>query len=378
MYDYDSLVELIYAAVEDPAHWTPFLDAFVGALHGRLGALWIALRDAPERPGFWVSVGTPAEVLAGIKDPDYRDPWTSHLDVASQPVGKIIRSNEIRSDEDLVQDPWYQRICVPHDYHYGGGVLLAQSGAMSAGMTMNRSRSLGPLTDDEIAQWRRLLPHLMRAVAMIGRQATLINERDAMMRYFDDLGQGVVLATPMCRVLIANTRAKSILADACRVRLHDGLLEAVEPESHRRLTEAVKRTGDTAAEPARIAIAGADGTPLLLTVLPIVHPDDSRFAIEVPTALIYFADTGASFEFDPGPLLELFGLTNAEARLACLLAAGHTLATASEILYVSLNTVRTHLQRALAKAGLHRQAELVALTLNVSNPRAPAQNHLNG
>lgn len=56
-------------------------------------------------------------------------------------------------------------------------------------------------------------------------------------------------------------------------------------------------------------------------------------------------------------------LTATEARLAWLLAEGHTLQSAAGQLGVTHGTVRTHLKRVFSKTGTSRQAELVALVL---------------
>lgn len=62
-------------------------------------------------------------------------------------------------------------------------------------------------------------------------------------------------------------------------------------------------------------------------------------------------------------LLRLYGMTAAEARLAILLAGGHTLVAAARLLDVSVTTVRTHLQRIFSKTFTHSQGQLIALLL---------------
>jgi DNA-binding CsgD family transcriptional regulator len=60
-----------------------------------------------------------------------------------------------------------------------------------------------------------------------------------------------------------------------------------------------------------------------------------------------------------------FGLTMAEARLARVLVAGHTLDDYAASVDVSHNTARNQLASILAKTGAKRQAELVATILAV-------------
>jgi DNA-binding CsgD family transcriptional regulator len=63
------------------------------------------------------------------------------------------------------------------------------------------------------------------------------------------------------------------------------------------------------------------------------------------------------------PAVARFGFTPTEARVAELLCAGRNAAKIAAELGISIETVRCHLKQAFAKAGVHRQAELVALLL---------------
>ena len=68
---------------------------------------------------------------------------------------------------------------------------------------------------------------------------------------------------------------------------------------------------------------------------------------------------------DRGPpidnLRSLYRLTPAEAKLACALATGKTIAQCSVDRGVSVNTTKTQLNALLGKTGLHRQVDLVRL-----------------
>ena len=67
----------------------------------------------------------------------------------------------------------------------------------------------------------------------------------------------------------------------------------------------------------------------------------------------------------------LWGLTAAEAALACQLAAGRSLEEAAQALAVRTPTARTQLSRIFAKTGTRRQAELMRLLVGgVESPLA--------
>jgi DNA-binding CsgD family transcriptional regulator len=65
---------------------------------------------------------------------------------------------------------------------------------------------------------------------------------------------------------------------------------------------------------------------------------------------------------------EAYGLSPAQARLARLIAEGNDLAMAAESLGVSINTVRTHLQRMFDRTGTRSQTALVRALLSAEAP----------
>jgi DNA-binding CsgD family transcriptional regulator len=66
----------------------------------------------------------------------------------------------------------------------------------------------------------------------------------------------------------------------------------------------------------------------------------------------------------------IYGLTEVQTHLARLLAQGRDPAAAAEVLDVSINTVRTHIQRMFDKTGARSQSALVGLLLSAEAPTA--------
>ena len=64
----------------------------------------------------------------------------------------------------------------------------------------------------------------------------------------------------------------------------------------------------------------------------------------------------------------IYGLSPAQVRLARLIVDGHDLAAAADLLGVSVNTLRTHLQRMFDRTGARSQAALVRVLLSAEAP----------
>jgi DNA-binding CsgD family transcriptional regulator len=65
---------------------------------------------------------------------------------------------------------------------------------------------------------------------------------------------------------------------------------------------------------------------------------------------------------------DMYDLSPAQVRLARLIVDGRDLAAASDALGVSVNTLRTHLQRMFDRTGVRSQAALVRVLLSAEAP----------
>jgi DNA-binding CsgD family transcriptional regulator len=83
-------------------------------------------------------------------------------------------------------------------------------------------------------------------------------------------------------------------------------------------------------------------------------------------ALLFVYDLARQPKADPEMLSSVFGLTAAEARIASVLAAGHSLESAAAIAGVQPSTARAHLKAIFHKTGVHRQQELVRILASLS------------
>jgi DNA-binding CsgD family transcriptional regulator len=116
--------------------------------------------------------------------------------------------------------------------------------------------------------------------------------------------------------------------------------------------------------------------PGIRIALPVVLAEDPTVGMPVcwviadgGMVLVSFDDAGTTKRRLSAAAL-IFGLSPAQARLAALVLDGNDLAQAAAELGVSINTVRTHLQRMFDKTGVRSQPALVRVLLSVGSPLA--------
>ena len=114
-----------------------------------------------------------------------------------------------------------------------------------------------------------------------------------------------------------------------------------------------------------LALPRIEGRPLSLLVCPL-RPHAVSFGPSVPAALVIFGDPDASPSTSTQALIDLYGLTPAEARLMAALVDGERLEHYADRQQISINTARTQSKQVFAKTGHGRQADLIREVL--ANP----------
>jgi DNA-binding CsgD family transcriptional regulator len=113
---------------------------------------------------------------------------------------------------------------------------------------------------------------------------------------------------------------------------------------------------------------------LTLIVTSVRGKDAGRFAdsgIKDAAILLFVIDPLNRRSIPLRQLMETYGLTRAEARVALAASSGNNVHESARLLGLSPNTIKTHLRRVFAKTATARQAELVGMIASVSAVRFP-------
>ena len=114
----------------------------------------------------------------------------------------------------------------------------------------------------------------------------------------------------------------------------------------------------------RLRIARQDKLlPLIVDCCRVGLAASDAMSSRVCHAVLVLHDPQASLSVNRALLMEFFGLSRAEAKVASLLAEGESPLDIGLILGVSTNTVRTHLRMIASKLGVSRQAEVVRMLM---------------
>jgi DNA-binding CsgD family transcriptional regulator len=114
------------------------------------------------------------------------------------------------------------------------------------------------------------------------------------------------------------------------------------------------------------------GQQLTIFVSSVHGEDVGRFSdlnLKDAAVLVFIVDPANRSSIPLARLVDAFGLTPAEARVAVASSAGKTTLETAHLLGLSPNTVKTHMRRVFAKTGTGRQAELARLVASMATMR---------
>jgi DNA-binding CsgD family transcriptional regulator len=207
-----------------------------------------------------------------------------------------------------------------------------------------------------------LSPHLRCAAQLAARLESATAVRDALLAVGDQLGRGLALLDASGHVLLTNSIFERLCAanDGLAVRRGIFMPSRVSASAVARLMAAVLR-GESGGCVDVWRPSGCQ--PYSLLVSPVTHALSAIGTGAARLSLIV-SDPAAPRGPSEEALSRRYGLTPAESRMAACVVGGATVGATADHLGISLNTARTHLKRAMAKAGVSRQAELVRLLLS--------------
>lgn len=350
------LADLLFSGLGERPMWHSFLEQLASRLDGRASAFIISASGITPDTG---AVLAPVEAVgrfaglvdaALLKDIPFGEPQL--LPAEQGPLAIWGKTAVLRLP--LEQDRSIWLVTVPHGPDQ-------------------------PLAED----WRELLSALQPLLAKIVGVYLVIgdSERRRLIAEYvlETSGVGVALVDAQCGVLTVNSVAHAIMAETGLLGVRDGRLCASRQSDQKLLaahvrTKAAEQSATLRTDCYATMALLRDDNPLPVTA--IIRPGPPFGPISAPlrrTAVIVLRDPARRLRLPTSNIEHLFNLTPAEARLAQLLAEGHSVDEAAMQLGVSKHTTRSQLQAIFNKTGTNRQGELVRMLLSSAATLTPAE-----
>lgn len=360
----DALIQAAYRGPLEEIPWQTFLNDFREAVNGNYATLILR----PPREGD-AGVVLNAIVMSPHIFNSYNDTYFSMDPFVNLPPGEVYTVSEFVGEEEFFNSDYYREYITPSDVRHIMGADLVGPDGLTARLRITRPKARDNFGEADKNLCRQLLPHLEQAIELHSRILRTESERAFYEDAIDKLSMGVVILDGNARVLRKNHAAERLLAEKRGIQQVAGALQVGDSQENRafracleEVMEAHRQFKPGFVRAFRVADRGSmTGLGLLVRPLPPIEGSDGS---SNPTAAILVSDPYQPRQAPSDILIELFGFTPAESKLALRLVNGLTLDEASSELGISRNTAKSHLSSVFSKTGVARQTQLIQLILN--------------
>lgn len=289
-----------------------------------------------------------------------RDPWSQHA-IEHFRTGEAIRTSEGVPHAQFERSALYNEFIKPlgdDTYH---SLAVAAQGQHGIGcIAVHNGRAAGVFSQESVERLDGFGSDLARLVAIRAKFARLRSQSQLTSSMFDTMPMGAIFLHPGGRFAQANRKGEEMLADGGALTLAGGIVHARGAQGR-----ALERGIALACDPkgpisTTLRLESERSHSYAVTIVPMRVPDAGR------GALLLVREIGQELRSVEGQLAPLFGLTSAEAAVACLIANGYSPAEAAEMRGVGRETVRSQLKAVMSKMGCHRQSELTAVVRSIT------------
>jgi DNA-binding CsgD family transcriptional regulator len=366
------LIDHAYDATLAPDRWHVMIEKFIAILGANTGILRQVNYNSGA-VGLFSTVGYDPKLKQA-----YRDHFV-HLDIFA-PTLKHSRIGEMIHGDSAV--PWSQQRTTEfyNDYMYpqGGryvlGGTLARDSQHNLLFALQRTQTQGDFTQDHMQLIQLVTPHIARAVQIHRQLQAVTTQKHWALSALNRLKTGVILLNYQGRPEFVNRAADRLMSDCGCVIADDGVLLTNVTDTlklHRLITDAAAcatgrhRFVSDNAMTTNVTVNTPEHSIRIQAVPLSRNLSDHVWNLGASDSCVALFITPANCSLlNSHNLLEQYGLTTAEAKLAILIAEGIDLESAAKRLCVSVQTVRSQLKSIFAKTHVSRQAELVALLLS--------------
>lgn len=368
----DALIAGFYEAASGLRTWPEVLDRFTEATRAFVCQFLVTDKTRGQLALCESSSSAPvAGVLDYIREYHAIDPHMAHA--MTRPVGEILHTAERFPRAEYESHRFYRDFWAPYNIRSMVAAKVAEDERFVAFACAMRTFDQSEFTPDDLALVSRGLGHVRTALGVARHLERLQDSASVGERLMESSDRPMVLIERSRSVLATNAAARRYLDGDAPLALRDGCLvgrsspadAAIERALEQLAELKLREPGDPAPRvAARVPARSGDFAWCTLWDL---APESSMGAFGRRRAiLLSVAPRSRAVSLDPMVVSAMFELTPAETRIAIALAQGDDLAAIAMGLRLSLATVRSQLKSVFAKAGVHRQTDLVQLLIRMN------------
>jgi DNA-binding CsgD family transcriptional regulator len=287
------------------------------------------------------------------------------LRVLSARVGAVKTDTMLIPRREFARTEFFNDFLLPLDHGSMLGVVAHAGPSRRLDVVVQRRREF---ERDDIVLYRRLAPHLQRAVHLNVKLELLNLQCAASAEMLHQLDKGAFLVDAAARILFANREADHLTTPGGGLRVVNGTLRAPSAAGTAKLHALIAGCagqGHGVENGGLLLLArGPERAPITVSVLPF-RREEPILLSQQPVAIVFTSDPDRASVSVAERIKLRHGLTPAETAFAIEIVKGDGIQASADRLGITRATARTHLSHIFRKTNTSRQAELVRLLSRV-------------
>lgn len=356
-----AVIDAFYDAALDEKLWPSALQQLTELSGSQAASFWVLDGAELQHPTFATINFDPVAIKEYLDHTAAIDPTVQYL--ATHPHVPIVHDGLVISEAEKDRHPyydWHDRL-VETRFRLVGQAQLTRS--VQAGVALHRTRKAGRYEQADIDRFAILHRHLERALTIGVRIGSLGAAAQFGKEWIDRCAAAVFLLDDRKRIVFCNRPAEAMQSTGDGVRFSGHRITLTRKSDDSKLQalieQALSRGGSSYGGTMRAQRpSGKQPFGIFVSTLSREYPTLALFR---PAVCVIVTDPDIRPVLPIHRLQESFDLTEAEARLAVLLAHGEDLRRAAEQLNITYGTARTRLTQIFQKTYTRRQVDLVRL-----------------
>lgn len=371
------LVGAIYDGALDPSLWPHALGQICEAFGFRKGT--IDLNRVPEMVNLLnfhhgIDPGQAATMVSHYRG--MPEVWGGLAATMTRPIDRPWIVSRIMTQEALRRTDYYRNWVAPMGLVDGAAIVLARDSSLFGSIRLATDASRGIIDDGLVEALALLLPHCQRAARINGFLDEARGAAQNFRTVIDAMSAPILLLSADCKIVHANPRAETLLAQGTLLACHGGRLTSPISGLQQLIAGALRRLArdetDIPGSGVGLAVKGAELTARTLHLLPLVQGEARAKVSAEAVAAIFVSSASTDQDFPRDALQAAFALTQAEVGVFERIVLGKRTQEIAAELCVTANTVRTHVQHLFQKTATHNRVDLVRIARAWTTPVAPA------
>lgn len=362
----EKLLDNLYAATTAEQSWETFLQELVEVTDSRSARMLLMNNNADQ---------VLQSVRFNIDDSSHQQyvnyyvntcPW--RLELSKKTPGRLYSTYldfSCRQDQ-FYQTEFFNDWAGVQDIHHGICGTVFQMDQQKVQLLVQRTRGQGFYSHSVVEQINQFLPHLRQALRSQYLQASM--RHNTHIETLTERGRYPFLLLDAQYRLVYCSPGLETLLHALDISLLGNRISVADAQKARELQQALQdvRTNANGVKTCeRYLVFNRQQSPPVNCLIAPLYAGARQTFWSMPAQLVmYFYDRAQSQTVNQNKLIELFGLTETEAKVCALIAKGYELQQIAELESRSLHTIRTQLKSIFGKMHCSKQSQLVSMVLS--------------